>query len=196
MTEKRCSICKTEKPLEDFYIDKRRFDGRQARCKKCDLAKYAPLRANWVAKQKLEGSEFALRWTYEHNRAYFENQRAQPAWREKKRERDAIYRLTLKGQANSIRSRGKRRAQGGTHDLTGVAWEATLIAFEHACAYCRTTENTQVDHFIPLKHGGNTVRGNVLPACKACNCAKSDKVPDKWCNPTVFARVIAILKTL
>lgn len=32
---KRCSTCKTEKPLTDFYADRRTPDGLKCQCKKC-----------------------------------------------------------------------------------------------------------------------------------------------------------------
>ena len=32
---KRCTTCKTEKPLSEFYADKRRADGRKSECKAC-----------------------------------------------------------------------------------------------------------------------------------------------------------------
>lgn len=35
---KRCPKCATEKPLEDFYPDRRAADGRQGWCKKCQNA--------------------------------------------------------------------------------------------------------------------------------------------------------------
>lgn len=36
---KRCTSCKEIKPLEDFYGDPRRTDGKQSRCKECFLQK-------------------------------------------------------------------------------------------------------------------------------------------------------------
>jgi len=154
------------------------------------------MRADLKEVKKATDPDFVKRRTYEHNRAYFENQRAQPGWREMKQERDRAYRLTAKGQANLLRARGKRRAQGGTHDLSGVEWEATLLAFDQACAYCGSMEKIQVDHFIPIEKGGNTVKGNVLPCCRECNRAKSDQAPEEWCSAPVFQRIIGVLRGL
>lgn len=37
---KTCTACTTPKPLEEFYSDKRRPDGRQSHCKACKAARY------------------------------------------------------------------------------------------------------------------------------------------------------------
>lgn len=37
---KKCYSCWNSKPLEDFYPDKRRSDGRQSRCIACEKQKY------------------------------------------------------------------------------------------------------------------------------------------------------------
>ncbi len=35
---KRCGMCGEVKPLEEFHRDRRRKDGRQNRCKPCNIA--------------------------------------------------------------------------------------------------------------------------------------------------------------
>lgn len=35
---KRCTVCKVEKSLEDFYANRRSADGKNYRCKVCDTA--------------------------------------------------------------------------------------------------------------------------------------------------------------
>ena len=47
---KKCSKCKTEKPLDDFYPDKRYSDGRQSYCKGC-LSNYRDARRAKARKQ-------------------------------------------------------------------------------------------------------------------------------------------------
>jgi len=37
-----------------------------------------------------------------------------------------------------------------------------------------------MDHLVPLGRGGNSVRGNVVPACKDCNSAKQSLLPWEW----------------
>ena len=37
-----------------------------------------------------------------------------------------------------------------------------------------------MDHRVPLVRGGRSVRGNVVPACRACNAAKKYLLPVEW----------------
>jgi 5-methylcytosine-specific restriction endonuclease McrA len=37
-----------------------------------------------------------------------------------------------------------------------------------------------MDHLVPLARGGRSVRGNVVPACKACNDRKQSRLPVEW----------------
>jgi 5-methylcytosine-specific restriction endonuclease McrA len=37
-----------------------------------------------------------------------------------------------------------------------------------------------MDHIVPLGRGGRSVRGNVVPACKACNDKKKALLPIEW----------------
>lgn len=51
------------------------------------------------------------------------------------------------------------------------------------CVYCKTPVEfpiVEFDHFIPVKLGGKTEVSNMLPACKACNRSKRDKMPKDW----------------
>ena len=37
-----------------------------------------------------------------------------------------------------------------------------------------------MDHIVPLARGGKSTKGNVVPACKACNNAKQHLLPMEW----------------
>ncbi len=37
-----------------------------------------------------------------------------------------------------------------------------------------------MDHIVPLIRGGKTTKGNVVPACKACNNKKKHMLPIEW----------------
>ncbi len=51
------------------------------------------------------------------------------------------------------------------------------------CYYCgkrvKPSELT-MDHLIPLSRGGTSTRGNLVPACKACNNKKRYLFPTEW----------------
>ncbi|MGB5987597.1 MAG: HNH endonuclease [Desulfobacterales bacterium] len=51
------------------------------------------------------------------------------------------------------------------------------------CHYCHRSTPAgalTMDHIVPLVRGGRTTKGNVVPACKACNSAKKHLLPMEW----------------
>lgn len=55
-----------------------------------------------------------------------------------------------------------------------------LELFDGQCAYCRKRPFEEWDHFVPLKHGGKSVPGNILPSCLRCNRSKHAENPFEW----------------
>ncbi len=63
----------------------------------------------------------------------------------------------------------RRRAEGG-----GI------------CYYCHQSfrpSDLTMDHIVPLSRGGRSVRGNVVPACKACNSKKKSLLVMEYDRP-------------
>lgn len=58
--------------------------------------------------------------------------------------------------------------------------------FENKCAYCGSKENLTQDHFIPINKNGSHRIENIVPACKNCNCRKSDALPRYWYTSQTF----------
>lgn len=53
----------------------------------------------------------------------------------------------------------------------------------HTCMYCGTTKGlTQLtrDHVIPVSRGGRDTWSNVVAACRHCNQAKGNQLPEEW----------------
>lgn len=51
------------------------------------------------------------------------------------------------------------------------------------CHYCGARVGARaltMDHVVPLVRGGKSSRGNVVPACKACNTKKQSLLPLEW----------------
>jgi 5-methylcytosine-specific restriction endonuclease McrA len=56
-----------------------------------------------------------------------------------------------------------------------------LMAADPSCYYCGvalTGETATIDHVMPLSKGGTWADHNTVLACKACNNAKGDQVPE------------------
>ncbi len=51
------------------------------------------------------------------------------------------------------------------------------------CYYCHGNVgrvNLTMDHVVPLSRGGKSRKGNLVPACKACNNKKKYLLPIEW----------------
>ncbi|MBI2605498.1 MAG: HNH endonuclease [Deltaproteobacteria bacterium] len=57
-------------------------------------------------------------------------------------------------------------------------WQARLAA--GVCHYCQKAfkaAELTMDHIVPVARGGTSTRGNVVPACRACNASKKLETP-------------------
>ncbi len=48
------------------------------------------------------------------------------------------------------------------------------------CVFCGGENVTLWEHLVPVARGGETVLGNMVPACQPCNDSKHSKPYDKW----------------
>lgn len=87
-------------------------------------------------------------------------------------------------QRNSQRKAKNR----GNHTvrLKSNATAARFAQFDNSCAYCGSTIQLIVEHFIPRAKGGPHVLGNILPACQRCNISKRDHDPEQWYRSQPF----------
>ena len=75
-----------------------------------------------------------------------------------------------------------RREKAKARLLRASAWWKRRLA-EGRCGYCDRAMPPRaltMDHRVPLVRGGRSTRGNVVPACKACNSAKTYLLPMEW----------------
>lgn len=59
-------------------------------------------------------------------------------------------------------------------------YKQTVEYFNNKCAYCQENDIEQVEHFIPIKLGGETSPFNCVPTCKKCNnlkAARENNIP-------------------
>jgi 5-methylcytosine-specific restriction enzyme A len=72
----------------------------------------------------------------------------------------------------------KRKAQ----TLKKSSWWKRKCA-EGVCYFCGQKippKELTMDHIVPLIRGGKSSKGNVVPACKACNNKKKYLLPIEW----------------
>ena len=75
-----------------------------------------------------------------------------------------------------------RRERGRARELRASGWWKRRIA-DGVCYYCRRRVGAPaltMDHLVPLARGGRSIRGNVVPACAACNAQKKALLPVEW----------------
>jgi hypothetical protein len=51
---------------------------------------------------------------------------------------------------------------------------------EPRCAYCGASPATRWDHVVPVFKGGDTVLGNIVPACSRCDDSKRHLDYQEW----------------
>lgn len=49
-----------------------------------------------------------------------------------------------------------------------------------ACAYCGHSDVTRWDHLTSVRAGGETVLGNMVPACSSCDDSKAQSAFETW----------------
>lgn len=50
----------------------------------------------------------------------------------------------------------------------------------HYCGRAASPGELTMDHIVPVARGGRSTRGNLVPACKACNAKKKQLLPMEW----------------
>jgi len=55
-----------------------------------------------------------------------------------------------------------------------------LRSGEFRCIYCGSDKPSRWDHLHAVSRGGDTVPGNLVPACQRCDDSKQDKDVEEW----------------
>ena len=89
--------------------------------------------------------------------------------------------LEVKKDPTGAERQARYRAR---RDVTAIEWEAIRHEiFErdnHTCVYCGSQGDLACDHVVPLVQGGLSTSGNLVTACRSCNCEKSGRTPQEW----------------
>jgi len=75
-----------------------------------------------------------------------------------------------------------RRERQRARELRHSQWWKRKLA-KGVCFWCgRKTAPSALtmDHIVPIARGGRSVKGNVVPACNACNSKKKQLLPIEW----------------
>ncbi|MFC4128891.1 HNH endonuclease [Nocardia rhizosphaerae] len=95
---------------------------------------------------------------------------------------NAEYRARYAADGQAIRARVHARKRG-VLPVPSIAAEVLTENFAGKCAYCPAPATTW-DHIHPVSLGGDTVPGNLVPACSPCNSSKKSSNVLDWCEKT------------
>jgi 5-methylcytosine-specific restriction endonuclease McrA len=172
---KTCRACGQALPLERFQKDRTYSSGHKARCKSCVAAvprKRTAARLEYERQWRETHRETLRRQArarYERNREA-ENARS-AAWRRANPEKWSIANRTA-----ARRSFERRRNTPGF--ATAEQVRQRIAYYGWRCWLCGEPW-AEVDHVIPVKHGGTNWPSNLRPACWTCNRSKGSKVVHK-----------------
>lgn len=170
---KWCHGCKDWHPCSKFSIDRSRGDGLSARCRTSRSRQTKPgptISERRTAKARGEA------WC-----------RRCMTWLVADRVRDGLCREHRNEahrewyRANSRRVCGRTAARRRGVAAVGPNTREMLVETTSGlCSYGCGRTATQLDHVIPVAAGGQTVRGNMVPACATCNSRKKHNDPIPW----------------
>lgn len=178
--KKRCSEkagCGEVKPLEDFGLNKAKWDNKNSLCLLCDREK-----TNQYRKKNPEACRESNRQSRLNNpetwRRY--NKTYQPKYYAKKRQQDPLY-VRLKLGKKRAKQAGAEYEEIKSTDLINY-WRQKGITID-ICHYCKKTideDQLELDHGIPLSRGGSHTRSNLYPSDKRCNQSKGKRTADEY----------------
>ena len=214
---KTCKTCKRNLPIENFYKNNQRKDGRTAKCavcialsrkdydKKYNQTEKAKKNAKrYYHSEKGQKAKKDYRITYRdahssdsewiaHMRELWKKYNKEKRYKEiqerywqtpkgklQKAKKDSKYQKTPLGLMAKKRMEKKRKYAIASSDstLTLKEWEGILKQYDYRCAYCQKPLKLEMDHVIPLSKGGTHTRETIVPACRACNAKKGNKIPE------------------
>lgn len=144
-SEKRCSKCKTVKPVDRFHRDGSRPDGRQPRCKTCQQE----AARRWYEANRERTREAGRRWRKANVERVRELKRQ---WHAANREREREYKAAWR-EANLERERESKRAwraknplRSRAHGIVQKAVERGALANPGRCVWCGGGERVEGHH--------------------------------------------------
>ena len=66
--------------------------------------------------------------------------------------------------------------------------------FKNRCFSCKSVENLELDHHIPLIGGGELTLDNCVILCRSCNARKHAKTPEEVYTPLQILQIDALIK--
>jgi 5-methylcytosine-specific restriction endonuclease McrA len=199
--KKTCRKCGEEKPLSEFYKDKKAPDGLFYVCKQCELARSSSwwkehrddegrprrleVKKKYYQSNKVRLDEANKQWAKNNpdkRRAIL--QRSYQKSPEKYKERSSKWRAENPDKILSISRNRDARERSGVGRISAREWRELKEKYNYTCLCCWRREpeiKLTLDHVKPLAIGGENVVSNAQPLCGSCNSSKGTKWIDyRW----------------
>lgn len=178
---KKCSSCRTGKPVEEFAVDKTRADGRYSWCRKC-YREYAKTKR---AQTKNEAAEYGVkrcgRCKKIRHVTQFTTNKANPDGRYSYCRACArkVRRKRYKKDPEPFKDAAvKRKAKVKGAKVETVTRRKIRERDNGMCQICLlpvTYEDMHLDHVVPISKGGEHSYANTQTTHATCNLSKYNK---------------------
>lgn len=175
---KFCTKCRLLLPFSEFIIDRSRPDGFSYVCRDCKASRTprktsgpSVIERNRMKSIGLSWCSGCKIWLRLSAVRGGKCRKCINAYDRKRFKNDPVYREERKRHAKM-----RRR---GVVPVPAEGQEHLLEMFGGKCAYCQRKANAW-DHLNPVKDGGKTVPGNIVPACVSCNSSKNAMPIDRF----------------
>jgi len=182
---KHCGKCKTWLKRDLFYKNRAMSDGHDNYCIECRVKTYHTIKDVGTRERRAKRSiglywcKDCCNWRPADLMSIRSSGQSDGLCREHinhyQRER---YKSSPERQRKAYKAAKERRAKA--KPVSAKEKRRLLSLFDGLCAYCKKHSFEEWDHFIPLKHGGKGVPGNILPSCRQCNRSKHAENPFDW----------------
>ena len=162
---RRCSVCRVVKNINDFIAHNQNFLGRGYSCKEC----FRGISKRYYCKNKERVLERSKKWHILN--------------KEKRKEIVARWRTNNPEKWIEVRKianlNAKIKRLGLDGKISSADWESLKKKYNWTCPSCKKQEpevKLTIDHVIPVTKGGDNHVSNLQPLCKSCNSKKYNKV--------------------
>lgn len=196
--EKRCTKCGEVKPLDAFYIDKRRPAGRGEACRACRNVYFEEYRrahrelcnarskASKAKKPEVEKAYSSRYWKLYPKRVKARLAKYYARHPERLRARSAAYRKANPEKIAAdwaLKRARKQGARAGCRKAYAAFVKWSRIELTIPCNWCGKETirgERHRDHIVPLSRGGADSVENLCISCPSCNLHKNAKLPSEF----------------
>lgn len=179
MDIQQCSICKEQKPLEQFHKNKNKKNGVSVTCKPCAINRSR----SWEKNNPDRVNENSRKQYHKDIEKSRKNRRARVnRWYSNNSEKviAKTRAWNIKNPESKRISEQKRRSAKIGNGVFKISKKEILKIISSACVACGSYDKITMDHIIPLSRGGTHSIGNLQPLCFSCNASKNNRTMTEW----------------